>query len=340
MSNSLPAMEAQRSIIQQQISQLGDMRRGSITTTGGRCGNTRCHCHEKDDPGHGPFYRLTRKVGGKTVTETFSTPAERRKAEREVAEYHRFRELSGSLVEVNEKICRSRSVEDTLTPQEKNGGSDPRRNRARSNDAVVPHLCRTETDRRDGSGSGGDGLPRLPASGWSGGSHSVAAVPRACCRTARHPVPLRPIRALPRTALATTSHSSGRSETIAPLVSVSACHSGQFPVDRQLDVENRDASPGVRRMQALVGQEAPFDHGREQMKVLAGVEVTTKSVERTAEAIGTDIATGEQREIRKAVQLDLPVIISKPIPILYVPEGHGHARPYPQGNDGSEHYMG
>jgi hypothetical protein len=46
--------------------------------------------------------------------------------------------------------------------------------------------------------------------------------------------------------------------------------------------------------------------------------VTAKSVERTAEAIGADIAEGEQREIRKAVQLDLPVIVGKPIAILYV----------------------
>src|SRR5439155_13107835 len=75
---------------------------------------------------------------------------------------------------------------------------------------------------------------------------------------------------------------------------------------------------GVRRMQATVGQDAPFDHGREQMKVLAGLEVTAKSVERTAEAIGAGIAEGEQHEIGKAVQLDLPVIIGKPIPILYV----------------------
>jgi hypothetical protein len=96
------------------------------------------------------------------------------------------------------------------------------------------------------------------------------------------------------------------------------CHEGQFPADEALDVKDTDFSPGVRRMQALVGQDAPFDHGRAQMKVLAGLDVTAKSVERTAEAIGTDIAAGEQREIRKAVQLDLPVIIGEPIPILYV----------------------
>jgi len=96
------------------------------------------------------------------------------------------------------------------------------------------------------------------------------------------------------------------------------CHNGQFPVDRLLDVENRDCSPGVRRMQAVVGQEVAFDHGREQMKVLAGLEVTTKSVERTAEAIGADIAAAEQRQIRQAGQLDLPVVVGEPIPFLYV----------------------
>ncbi len=96
------------------------------------------------------------------------------------------------------------------------------------------------------------------------------------------------------------------------------CHTGQFPADVELDIENTESSPGVRRMQAMVGQDAPFDHGRQQMKVLAGLEVTAKSVERTAEAIGADIAQGEQGEIQKALQLDLPVMAGEPIPILYV----------------------
>ena len=96
------------------------------------------------------------------------------------------------------------------------------------------------------------------------------------------------------------------------------CHQGQFPADVELDIENTEFSPGVRRMHALVGQDAPFDRGREQMKVLAGLEVTTKSVERTAEAIGEDIAQREQEEMQKAIQLDLPVVVGKPIPVLYV----------------------
>jgi hypothetical protein len=96
------------------------------------------------------------------------------------------------------------------------------------------------------------------------------------------------------------------------------CHNGQFPADVELDIENSGLSPGVRRMQAAVGQETPFDHGRQQMKLLADLEVTTKSVERTAEAIGADIAQGEQEEIQRAVQLDLPIALGKPVPILYV----------------------
>ena len=96
------------------------------------------------------------------------------------------------------------------------------------------------------------------------------------------------------------------------------CQAGQFPVDRELDIEHTEFSPGVRRMQAVVGQQAAFDKGREQIKLLAGLEITAKSVERNAEAIGADIAAREQAEIQRAVQLDLPLVIGKPIPILYI----------------------
>ena len=120
MSVSLVELEGRRAAIQSQLAQLGDMRSGSITGTGGHCGNPNCHCHLPDDPGHGPYYRLTRKVDGKTVTETLSSPASLAKAEREVAEYHRFRELGSQLLDVNEQICGLRPVaESRVSAQEK-----------------------------------------------------------------------------------------------------------------------------------------------------------------------------------------------------------------------------
>jgi hypothetical protein len=110
----------------------------------------------------------------------------------------------------------------------------------------------------------------------------------------------------------------GKVDVLRPYYLCPHCHRGQFPADVELDIENTELSPGVRRMQAAVGQEAPFDHGRQQMKLLADLEVTTKSVERTAEAIGANIAAQDRAEIQRAVQLDLPIVVGKPIPILYV----------------------
>ena len=110
----------------------------------------------------------------------------------------------------------------------------------------------------------------------------------------------------------------GQAEASRPYYLCPDCHNGQFPADVELDIVHTEFSPAVRRMLALVGQEAPFDHGRQQIKLLADLEVTTKNVERTAEAIGQDIAVGEQAEIQRAKQLDLPIVLGKPIPILCV----------------------
>ena len=132
MHDSLADLEQQRVAVMRQISELEDFRAGSITGTGGRCGNPRCHCHRTDDPGHRPHPRLTYKANGKTVTESFATPAEQRKAEREIEAFRRYRQLERSFVEINERLCRARPVEDTLTAQEKKRPKQStRRSRAR-----------------------------------------------------------------------------------------------------------------------------------------------------------------------------------------------------------------
>ena len=110
MPDTLLVLETQRRSLLQQISQLGDFRPGSVTATRGRCGNPGCHCHQPGDRGHGPTLRLTSKGRGKTVTESFATLGAQRKAEREIAEFRKYRQLSRAFVEVNEKICRQRPV--------------------------------------------------------------------------------------------------------------------------------------------------------------------------------------------------------------------------------------
>jgi hypothetical protein len=129
MNDSLPQLQAKRTDLFRQLAALGDFRRGSITPTSGKCGKPTCHCAKADDPGHGPNFRLTHRVGGKTVTKTFASPAALRKAQQEVDEFHRFQKLCGEIVEVSEQICALRPVEDALTPEEK---KRPRRSRPRS----------------------------------------------------------------------------------------------------------------------------------------------------------------------------------------------------------------
>lgn len=115
------------------------------------------------------------------------------------------------------------------------------------------------------------------------------------------------------------------------------CHQGQFPLDALLDLEGTEFSPGVRRMLARVGHDGPFDQGRQHLELLANLTVTTKAVERTAEAIGQDIAAQEQKQTHQAGQGNLPGMQGPLIPLLYVQfDGTGvpMVRPETQGRAG------
>jgi hypothetical protein len=119
LPESLTELEQRRSELLLQLARLNDLRPGSVTGIVRRCGKPSCHCAQPDDPGHGPTLRLTYKVQGKTISETLPTPQAVRKAEHEIAEFRKYQELSRTFVEVNEKICRTRPVEEMLTPEEK-----------------------------------------------------------------------------------------------------------------------------------------------------------------------------------------------------------------------------
>ena len=110
MPSVLSALETERGKLLEEFLRLGDLRPGSITAVTRRCGKPSCHCARHHDPGHEPQFRLTRREAGKTVTETFPSPSALRKAQQEVAEFHRFQKLSRDLVTLNERICRLRPV--------------------------------------------------------------------------------------------------------------------------------------------------------------------------------------------------------------------------------------
>ena len=112
MPQSLSDLEQRRELIARRLTELGDLRPGSITATSGRCGKPECHCHQPGQPGHGPNFRLTYKVDGKTISEALPTPAAIQKAEREVEEFRKFQQLSREFLGTNTEICRLRPLEE------------------------------------------------------------------------------------------------------------------------------------------------------------------------------------------------------------------------------------
>jgi hypothetical protein len=118
MPDTLARLEQQRAAVLSDMAALGDFRSGSISAIQGRCGKPTCHCHQPGQPAHGPNFRLTRKVNGKTVSETFHTPAALRKAQREVQAFHRFRDLSEKLLDINERICQVRPTAPEEIPEQ------------------------------------------------------------------------------------------------------------------------------------------------------------------------------------------------------------------------------
>jgi len=113
MRDSLSDLIKHRNSFLQKLAQFGDFQPGTISTVNRRCGKPNCHCARPNDPGHGPHRQLTQKIAGKTVTRILSSPSAVRKAEKEIAEFRRFQTLTRELVEVNQEICRRRSLQST-----------------------------------------------------------------------------------------------------------------------------------------------------------------------------------------------------------------------------------
>ncbi len=82
------------------------------------------------------------------------------------------------------------------------------------------------------------------------------------------------------------------------------CRSGWFPRDHALGIVNVSISPALTRMIGLVGAMVSFEEGSELVRELAGVPVDPKRVERTAEALGREIATDERSSTAPLAQMD------------------------------------
>ena len=84
------------------------------------------------------------------------------------------------------------------------------------------------------------------------------------------------------------------------------CGRGFCPRDRQLGLEKTSMSPAVTRMIGSVAALVSFQESGALLNELAGVPVDAKQVERTAEALGAEIAGDERRDLQPSDHLGLP----------------------------------
>jgi hypothetical protein len=103
----LEELQQKKSLILENIQNLGDFRRGSLVKRFIACQKGMCHCTDPESKGHGPKYSLTYKLKGKTKTE-YIAAEEARQVSEQVWGHKKFLQLCQEFVEVNEEICRLR----------------------------------------------------------------------------------------------------------------------------------------------------------------------------------------------------------------------------------------
>ena len=92
------------------------------------------------------------------------------------------------------------------------------------------------------------------------------------------------------------------------------CQRGVVPRDGDLGVAGASLSPGLRRMVARVAAVSPFAQGADLLDDLAGVRLSTKRVERSAEADGQAAAAELERTSRAILAAGVSVLPPTPLP--------------------------
>ena len=98
------ALSRRRDELRQELAHVAELRQGSLSSRYRRCGKPRCHCAQKGDPGHGPYWSVTRAVHGKTQFRSIA-PHAVRQTEEQIAEFHRFQRLTREFVDVSTRLC-------------------------------------------------------------------------------------------------------------------------------------------------------------------------------------------------------------------------------------------
>ena len=92
--------------IKKYLSELGEMRPGSLSQQYNVCGNPTCRCKDKDNPQkHGPYYQVSYSHKGRSTTE-FVKPDMVAETKKKLENFQTFKKLTAEWVDLSVTIAK------------------------------------------------------------------------------------------------------------------------------------------------------------------------------------------------------------------------------------------
>jgi len=123
-TRSTQDLDQRRALLREQISQVGDLRLGSLIYRRRRCGKPKCACADPQHEGHGGWV-ISKKVSGRTVMSTVPSEEQLPVIEQQLAEGRRFWKLAEEFAEISDQLSRRRLLNEKAEAKAtaKKGGS-------------------------------------------------------------------------------------------------------------------------------------------------------------------------------------------------------------------------
>ena len=104
MPDDLPQLRRRHQALAARLGQVGFAVPGSLTRRYTTCGKPGCRCQDDPPRPHGPYYQLTRKVAGKTVT-TRLTPGQAARYAEWIANQRELRRLIAEMEQISRQAA-------------------------------------------------------------------------------------------------------------------------------------------------------------------------------------------------------------------------------------------
>ena len=115
-------LEMRRSLLQEQLGHVRDLRLGSLIYRYRRCGKPTCICAAPGQRGHGGWI-ISKSKGRKTVMSTVPNEEDLPAVRRQLEEGRRFWKLAEEFAEVSDELSRRKLSEATAKAAAKKGAS-------------------------------------------------------------------------------------------------------------------------------------------------------------------------------------------------------------------------